>query len=1054
MKRLAGSSWGRVFFVACALTLCSAARATDWPMPGANPQRTSWTPDHVEAARVKWFRPFQAYIMPHVQMVVANGTVFVASARGLYALDAGDGRTQWVFPTELPLGQAPTVDSGVVYVGGLDGNLYALNAADGSLRWSFRPTRELAAGWSVNPLVANGMVYAGNRNGYFYAVQAASGLQAWSFKTDGPILFSAAYKDGTVYFASNDSCAYALDAASGALVWKTFLPTGDGFHCWWPVIYDKDAGHRLVIFNGARAYRGEYVPRLNMGEAEELSKGDEGVVLDQAVGGNYRSADPAIRYLNAKPWKRTFFVVQRDTGQEMREDLNNDGVPDYAPLLYAGTNDGPTFPPAVGPGPGGVTLVYHNNYVSRIGSQPRFDVVGWNVGTNLIYFMPNGYEYALDEPVGFCMGGYNIYKAQICDRSLKAFDIRNGSSWSYEYPSGYAKYTAGWGGLPGYTVVFGGNYGIYGYHGNVQNPLVPVGNRLYTHKSNAVICYEANYSGGVANSADVLIQPAASASRPVDPVALKQKLAEEIQKILDAGHLRSGYKNDANDYFSSAQYNAIEDYFHEPWETLYVLSRALPWLGSAQQSALRAYLKSEWSGTPPQQYGHLGFAVGASRSAFQEPLELRQWMAQIPKNDPYYFISPWAIWHWNPYMFYCLWKYAQAMNLSQSEASALFEPISGYLGSPTGDFRLRPGTLNAWVAGYKGYYELAKLAGYADNSSRVVNARNTYNSLLAQRAAGFYKDPPWSDPLDSLSYPGMNALNVAGNFMWLTRELGQYLRDHILNQVQDAYNQYVYVAPYWFVSNFEATFLEHTMHHNWDSPGLLACKAYIFKESREELAKYLDAPAFLRGDLFYIGNLLTVLEAGIAPPIINPPGGGTFINPVTVSLAQVGGATIRYTLDGSDPTSTSAVYTGPIVLNGSTTLKARAFQDSDQSEVAVAVFSIAPGAANQAPVVNAGPDLLVAYPNPVNLAGSVSDNTLPYPPGYVTSTWSQRSGPGTVTFANPLFINTSAQFSQVGTYVLRLTASDGSLQAYDEVTVTVASSSGAPAAPTNLRIQP
>jgi len=220
-------------------------------------------------------------------------------------------------------------------------------------------------------------------------------------------------------------------------------------------------------------------------------------------------------------------------------------------------------------------------------------------------------------------------------------------------------------------------------------------------------------------------------------------------------------------------------------------------------------------------------------------------------------------------MFYSLWKYAQAMNLSRSEAAVIFDPVSNYLGTPSGDFRLFPGALNAWVAGYKGYYELAKLAGYAETSPEVVAGRNTYNSLLAQRAAGFHKDPPWSDPLDSLRYNTMNSLNVASNFMWMTPELGQYLQDHILSQVQDAYNQYVYVAPYWFMNNYEATFLEHSMHHNWDSPALLACKAYILKHSREELAKYLDSPACQRGDLFYISNLLTVLDTGPPAPPTN-----------------------------------------------------------------------------------------------------------------------------------------------------------------------------------------
>ena len=47
------------------------------------------------------------------------------------------------------------------------------------------------------------------------------------------------------------------------------------------------------------------------------------------------------------------------------------------------------------------------------------------------------------------------------------------------------------------------------------------------------------------------------------------------------------------------------------------------------------------------------------------------------------------------------------------------------------------------------------------------------------------------------------------------------------------------------------------------------------------------------------------------------------------------------------------------------------------------------------------------------------------------------SGPGTVTFATPTAVTTAAGFSTSGTYVLRLTASDGALSASDDVAVTV-----------------
>ena len=47
------------------------------------------------------------------------------------------------------------------------------------------------------------------------------------------------------------------------------------------------------------------------------------------------------------------------------------------------------------------------------------------------------------------------------------------------------------------------------------------------------------------------------------------------------------------------------------------------------------------------------------------------------------------------------------------------------------------------------------------------------------------------------------------------------------------------------------------------------------------------------------------------------------------------------------------------------------------------------------------------------------------------------SGPGTVTFANPAALSTTATFSAAGTYVLRLSVSDSLLTATDDVTVVV-----------------
>ncbi|MBD2112833.1 MULTISPECIES: LamG domain-containing protein [Cyanophyceae] len=93
--------------------------------------------------------------------------------------------------------------------------------------------------------------------------------------------------------------------------------------------------------------------------------------------------------------------------------------------------------------------------------------------------------------------------------------------------------------------------------------------------------------------------------------------------------------------------------------------------------------------------------------------------------------------------------------------------------------------------------------------------------------------------------------------------------------------------------------------------------------------------------------------------------------------------------------------------------------------------------ANQAPLVDAGPDQSLDFPALAELDGTVSDDGFPTTPGRLTLAWSKVSGPGAVTFADPASDITTAQFSRGGEYVLRLTANDGAIAAHDEVIIRV-----------------
>ena len=80
-----------------------------------------------------------------------------------------------------------------------------------------------------------------------------------------------------------------------------------------------------------------------------------------------------------------------------------------------------------------------------------------------------------------------------------------------------------------------------------------------------------------------------------------------------------------------------------------------------------------------------------------------------------------------------------------------------------------------------------------------------------------------------------------------------------------------------------------------------------------------------------------------APDVATPsfsPDGGTYGTAQSVTIScTTEGATIRYTLDGSDPTSTSQVYSDPLTISSNTTLKAIAFVGDEASNVASATYT-------------------------------------------------------------------------------------------------------------------
>ncbi|WP_420631708.1 PQQ-binding-like beta-propeller repeat protein [Candidatus Leptofilum sp.] len=925
-----------------AVTLVSAGSA-EWPMVAANPQRTSWTPEEVGGQlRAEWYKPFEAFIPPHVQIIAANNTLYISTASGLYAIDSTTGAEKWVYATEMPLGHSPTIHNGVAYVGGLDNKIHAIDVNSGLGLWTFSGS----GGFETNPLIIDDTLYAGSRDGNMYAITisgANTGQLDWSYQTGGPILYSAAYNNGTLYFASNDGFAYALNASNGSLVWKSAKLPGAGFYSYWPVIYEDK-----VIFSGSNAYStavswpgsGQLVKL----ELQELYT-DQGIPPGSTIGGistaagDWASGTPTINanriydYFDDKPWRRTVFVLNQANGAETTT----------APVLWTGTASGTRYPPVIGAD--GV-LYQQNNYTSDA-SIARGHISGWQPDNPYITNI-SGDVAAVDEPHAASGGGNIIYWNLCCDRQSGAVNITQPNS---SFPNGgvdpnrewiyYGYNLLTW--APGYNSLFYAaqpdNYtkpysnfgtvnGVYGFHGDVSPP-IPYNGRVYILRSNTVMAFSTGANGATGLPlATKRFPPPANMDIP-DQDELIAELEAEITKIVEAGHLRPGFMSHGllDNSAGNTCGDDLVDYWSNPADTLYTLLMALPHLSSGLQQTVRAYLQDEYTNYPPYQYNHMGWNSGAPREAYNMPPEIAGSLTG-PENKNFTLENNggWGgegIWGRNPFAWYALWKYAEefgnANAVWSASQAAFFEEFNQ---QPSDTLLLNmPLIHNAYIAGYIGYLELEQLAGQPQSN----NVNNELNRLLALRANNFSKDTAYQ--LVSQGGPYCRTLNVASNFIYLVPELAEYLRNNALSDVNDALAEYETVAPYWFVTFFSGAYAENAIVPLYDAHSIFMAKALILEATGDELAQYLDEPGFATGDLFHIQKLSAAIENQVygfslsANPVvanvdsgesfdfeISVVGTGGFVAPVTIQVAE------GYSELVASPTSTNINPPGSVTV--------------------------------------------------------------------------------------------------------------------------------------------
>ena len=122
--------------------------------------------------------------------------------------------------------------------------------------------------------------------------------------------------------------------------------------------------------------------------------------------------------------------------------------------------------------------------------------------------------------------------------------------------------------------------------------------------------------------------------------------------------------------------------------------------------------------------------------------------------------------------------------------------------------------------------------------------------------------------------------------------------------------------------------------------------------------------------------VVTLSDGTVATPYFTPSE-GTYYGPTDVSIHGQEGSTVYYTLDGSNPTTSSAVYSTPITISQTTTIKAMAVLNGNNSDVASATYTIetAPTVANIAAYAALTDNTSAAFSNPVVVTYANGQNT-------------------------------------------------------------------------------
>ncbi len=176
----------------------------------------------------------------------------------------------------------------------------------------------------------------------------------------------------------------------------------------------------------------------------------------------------------------------------------------------------------------------------------------------------------------------------------------------------------------------------------------------------------------------------------------------------------------------------------------------------------------------------------------------------------------------------------------------------------------------------------------------------------------------------------------------------------------------------------------------------------------------------------------TTNPGGVSAPSFSPAG-GTYTSAQTVTLStSTSGASIRYTTDGSTPSSSAGtLYSGPFTVGTTTTVRAIAYTGTASSSVSSATYTINTGGTVSAPSFSPGGGTYTTAQS-VTLSSSTAGATI----RYTTDSSTPSSTAGTI-YTGPITVSTTTTIRAIA-----YTASASS--SVSSATYTISTGTGTP----------